>query len=184
MSARRPAFAAPGARFRGETVRADALKPTIEALLARAHADADAKRREAEARAAQIVADARREADALLAQARAEGEAEMRAYDAAERARARRRARTTALTARREALDALRERTLRSVLALRDDDRLRDRLTELARAACGPDAVVTASPDGGVIAEAPGRRVDCGLRAIADRAVDALGPEVTRLWTP
>ncbi|MFI7643956.1 hypothetical protein [Nonomuraea sp. NPDC049400] len=37
-------------------------------------------------------------------------------------------------------------------------------------------------PDGGVLAEGQGRRVDCTLDALAARAVDALGAEVERLW--
>lgn len=91
------------------------------------------------------------------------------------------------LTAQREALEELRARSAAAVRALRDDPcypRLLDRLGALARAAGGADLVIEEQPDGGVLAEAPGRIVDCTLTALAARAVDALGAEVERLWAP
>ena len=63
-------------------------------------------------------------------------------------------------------------------------DRLRVRLAAQARQLAGPGAVVTEAPEGGVVAVAAGRRWDLSLPALAERAVDALGPEVERLWTP
>ena len=48
----------------------------------------------------------------------------------------------------------------------------------------GPDAEISEPPEGGVVAVAAGRRWDFSLPALAGRAVDALGPEVERLWTP
>ena len=61
---------------------------------------------------------------------------------------------------------------------------LRDRLAARARAELGPDARITDATDGGLLAEAPGRRLDLSLDALADLAVDALGAEVNRLWAP
>ena len=45
-------------------------------------------------------------------------------------------------------------------------------------------AVVREHPDGGVVAEAPGRRLDLRLTTLADRAVDTLGPQLEALWAP
>lgn len=58
-------------------------------------------------------------------------------------------------------------------------DRLRDEL----RAVLGPEAVVTEHPEGGVVGETPGRRVASTLTGLADRALDALGSDVERLWS-
>lgn len=57
-----------------------------------------------------------------------------------------------------------------------------DRLRTLARDRAGADARIATAPGGGVIAVAPGRRVDCSVSALADHAVDLLGAEVERLW--
>jgi acetate kinase len=43
---------------------------------------------------------------------------------------------------------------------------------------------VARGPDGGLLAETPGRRLDLSLDALADLAVDALGAEASRLWEP
>ena len=45
-------------------------------------------------------------------------------------------------------------------------------------------AEVTEHSEGGVVARAPGRRVDLSLPALADRALDRLGGEVRALWEP
>ncbi|MFB9839413.1 hypothetical protein, partial [Actinoallomurus acaciae] len=57
-----------------------------------------------------------------------------------------------------------------------------ERLRRTAADRTGPGARVLAAPDGGVIAVAPGRRVDCSVSALAEHAVDLLGAEVERLW--
>jgi vacuolar-type H+-ATPase subunit E/Vma4 len=154
------------------------------ALLQAARRDAGLVRGQADEQAAAILADARREAAGALETARADGAAEAHAYGTAERAKARRGARTTALAARREALEGLRRETRRATGLLQDDRPLRERLVALAGEACGDGAIVTGHPDGGVVADAPGRHVDCSFGALADRAVDALGAEVEELWTP
>ena len=76
--------------------------------------------------------------------------------------------------------------TLPDRILRRTDDyaALRERLERLARALLGPDAEVTGHPEGGVVARAPGRRVDLSLPALADRALDRLGGEVRALWEP
>ncbi|WP_157594539.1 V-type ATP synthase subunit E family protein [Streptosporangium amethystogenes] len=165
----------------------DALAPLAEALSRQVEVDTTEITAEAEKEAAELVAAARREARNVLADARADGAAQARADAVAERVHAERRVRHTELAARREALDELYAQSATVVRALRADPcypRLLDRLSALARNAGGTDMVVKEQPDGGVLAEGHGRRVDCTLSALAARAVDALGAEVERLWAP
>ncbi|GAB2920724.1 hypothetical protein GCM10027075_20790 [Streptomyces heilongjiangensis] len=61
---------------------------------------------------------------------------------------------------------------------------LRAWLEQRARALLGPAADVAEHADGGVVARAPGRRVDLSLTALADRATDRVGGEVRTLWEP
>jgi vacuolar-type H+-ATPase subunit E/Vma4 len=166
----------------------DALEPVRVWLVAAAHAEADQVRAAAGADGERLLARARAEAEAVLTEARRQGTADGAALAAAERARQRRRARGLVLEAERQAYEALRERSRAAVRALREDPgypALRQRLTRLALDVAGPGAVVAAEhPDGGVVAQAPGVRVDCSLDRLAARAVDALGGEVVGLWTP
>ncbi|MFI9847015.1 V-type ATP synthase subunit E family protein [Nonomuraea sp. NPDC051941] len=165
----------------------DALAPLTEALSRQAQIDARAITARAEEEAAELITAARQEARTILADARADGAAQAKADAVTERIHAERRARGMELAARREALDELRAQSAAAVRALRDDPcypRLLDRLSALARAAGGADLTVKEQPDGGVLAEGHGRRVDCTLSALAVRAVDALGAEVERLWAP
>jgi vacuolar-type H+-ATPase subunit E/Vma4 len=168
--------------------RADAeLEPVRAALLAAARADAAAVLAAADENAAATVAAARAQVTDLVATARREGAADAAAMLAADRARGRREARRIELSARQEAWVRLRVRARMAVTALRDDPayaRLRDRLAARARQLAGPDAVVSEPAEGGVVAVAAGRRWDLSLPALAERALDALGPEVERLWTP
>jgi len=164
-----------------------ALVPVRDLLLARARADAERTRAEAAAEAGAVLAEARDQAAAILAEARKRGAADGAAVAAVERAAAARRARGVLLAARRQAYEALGQQARAAVGELREDPgypRLRQRLARLARAQVGSHAVVREPPQGGVVAEAPGRRVDCSLDALADRAVDALGAEVEGLWAP
>jgi hypothetical protein len=61
---------------------------------------------------------------------------------------------------------------------------LRQRLERVALELAGAGATVLESSNGGMVAEAPGRQVDCSLDGLADRAVAALGAEVEALWSP
>ena len=91
------------------------------------------------------------------------------------------------LSAQRAARDELRRRVRAAVAALPAEegyDRLMHRLTRLAQQVAGPDAELTASPDGGVMASRPGVIVDCSLDRLAELAVAELGPAVTELWAP
>jgi vacuolar-type H+-ATPase subunit E/Vma4 len=164
-----------------------ALEPVQAWLLAAAHAEAERLVAEADADAERLLQGARVEADAILAEARAQGTAEGSALVVAEQARARRLARRLVLEAERQAYDELRARSRAAVRALRQDPgypALRERLARLALAAAGPGARVSEHPDGGVVAEAPGIRVDCTLDGLAEQAILALGGEVAELWAP
>jgi hypothetical protein len=166
---------------------AAALAPVRAGLLARAHADADAALAEADADADSALAEARQQAAAILADARARGERDAAVAEARERARARREARSTVLGAQRAAYEELRRRGEAAARALRTGPgypALVASLSACARAELGPAAVIREHPDGGVVAEVPGRRLDATLAALADRALDGLGPDVQGLWAP
>ena len=169
------------------TAAPDPLLPVREALLARARADAERLLAEVDAEADEIVARAEAEADAIRAEARAQGEADAAAVLVAERARARRQARVVVLAAQRESYADLSARAAEQVATLRADPGYAswcDGLRENARAALGPAAVVTEHPGGGVLAEAPGRRVAYTLVGLIEQAVEALGPDLEGLWSP
>ena len=164
-----------------------ALDPVRRTLLDRARADADAELAHADADAAAALAQARAEAAAILARATADGERDAGQASARERASTQREARSTVLRARSAAHAELRARSRAAAVALREDPGYPTMLQALrarATAALGPGATVLEARDGGVVAEAPGRRIDASLPALADRALDRLGPEVTRLWAP
>jgi vacuolar-type H+-ATPase subunit E/Vma4 len=163
-----------------------ALAPVRARLLRRAERDADAALAAARADAAARIASARAQADAVLQEARVQGAALAAAEASARRSSARRRERALELAVEREVYEAVRDGVERRVRALRDEPGypdVRGALEVQARALLGPDAEIVEDPGGGVLATAPGRRVDLTLRAIAARAMDALGEEVTRLWT-
>ncbi|HEU4947157.1 MAG TPA: hypothetical protein VFT31_08395 [Kribbella sp.] len=162
------------------------LAPVRAALLADANAHAEVVLRRASQRREEMLANARRTAADLLAGARAEGAAEASAAVAALTARSGRDARLTVLAAQRALYDELRQRCRAAAADLTeapDYAALRDRLAAQARAELGPDAVVTDSPDGGVVGTAGSRRVDLSMPALADGALDRLAGEVAMLWT-
>ncbi|GGT00799.1 hypothetical protein GCM10010254_21180 [Streptomyces chromofuscus] len=81
----------------------------------------------------------------------------------------------------------MRNEAAERVRALRGTDgytSLRGWLEQRARVLLGPAAEVTEHADGGVVARAPGRRVDLSLTTLADRAVDRVRGEVRSLWEP
>ena len=104
----------------------------------------------------------------------------------AEQSRGRQQARSIVLSAQREAHEELRGQVLDAARGLRDEpgyERLLRRLTAMASRAAGPDATVTTSPAGGVVARSREVLVDCTLPRLAGLAVDALGDQVRELWT-
>ncbi|HEU4420976.1 MAG TPA: V-type ATP synthase subunit E family protein [Pilimelia sp.] len=160
---------------------AAALEPVRQALLAAARANADRLRADAAARATRIVADARAQAEGVRVQACARGAEEAAAALAAERSGARREARTAVLRARREAYDALQARGIQAVARLVDEPAygsMRDRLVDAVHRALGPDARVSDADGGGVVGEAPGRRLDYSLPSFADAALDAIAADM------
>ncbi|PFG38893.1 hypothetical protein ATJ97_1383 [Georgenia soli] len=163
----------------------DPLAPVRAALLEQALADAAATGARADADAEALLARARSEAEAVREAARAEGRADGLALVGAERARARREARGVVLAAQRQVFEDLTARVRDALPRLRDDPAYpawHDRAVAQIRAALGPDAAVTKLPEGGVSAEAAGRRAVVPLAALAGRAVEAVGPE--GLWAP
>ena len=185
-----PASALDGAQAAASAAdgaQATALAPVRAHLLDAARAEADRIVGRARAEAAAIVRDARRDADQAVSLAAAQGRADGALAAAAERSQARERARSIVLGAQRQARDDLRGQVLAAVAGLRAEpgyERLQARLTDMAAAAAGPGATITADPAGGVVALSRGVVVDCTLARLANLAVDALGDEVRELWTP
>lgn len=163
-----------------------ALAPVREALLARAHAEAEDRVRDAEEAARTGLTRARTEGRAAVETARREGEADAASALAADRSRARRRARSVVLRAQRSAYDALLDAVGTRVRTLADDPAwsvMREELVARARQVLGPDAVVREVP-GGVVAEHGPRRAELTLSSLALAHLAALGPDVERLWRP
>ncbi|MFE1248434.1 hypothetical protein [Streptomyces sp. NPDC058741] len=159
------------------------VEPVRERLLAAARARARTSLAEADEEAAAVLRDAEARAGEILAEARAQGEADAAAVLAAGRVRGRRAARARELLARRECWEELRRQVVRGVGQLAGPE-LRERLAEQVRRVLGPDARIVEAADGGVVGEAPGRRVDLSLTAIAHRTAGLTGEEVEELWAP
>ena len=165
----------------------DPLAPLRRALLEAAERDAALAVATAEAEAEAVRRAAEQQAETVRRRARLQGEADGRQVLLAEQARARRRARATVLAAQGEAYSRLQEAARAAVVALREDPgypALLDRLTAQATAMVGPGGTVTESPEGGVVAEAPGRRAALTLADLADQVLGTLGVELEALWTP
>ncbi|MFG1949263.1 V-type ATP synthase subunit E family protein [Nonomuraea sp. NPDC048826] len=160
----------------------DSIAALRAELLRTAGQEAEQVRSQAENEATGRVAAARREVGELLAAARADGLAQAAADDKAERIKVEREARRLILTARREALEELRSHAAAAASRLRDDQRLLRRLRDLVGDRLGAGHTLAAHPDGGIVGQAPGRRVDAGLPTLAARAIDEMGAEVERLW--
>ncbi|MFJ6486498.1 MULTISPECIES: hypothetical protein [unclassified Streptomyces] len=164
---------------------ADTLEPARAELLRVAHEAADSLLAEAAEDARRTLASGSDKAAATLERARRQGRADGAAFAAGEVVRARRRAYALELQARKEVYEDLRRRVIDGVLhAPTDHAALRARLEARARDLLGPGASVTAVADGGVLAEAPGRRVDLTLTSLAERALERAGPEAETLWAP
>jgi vacuolar-type H+-ATPase subunit H len=163
------------------------LGPVREALLAQAHHGADAELSTARHEADALVADAEREARGVVARAREEGDADAAVALAGEQARARRRARAVVLAAQRSAYDTLRESVRERAGALAEGPQwpqLRAELERRARAALDADDAVVQDVPAGVALTSGSRQVLITLPALAQDALDALGPEVQQLWAP
>jgi cell division septum initiation protein DivIVA len=169
----------------GETLERDPLAPVRAALLEAAERDAARTVAAGRADAEAVLSSAAHDADGLRNRARAEGAADGRRVLETARARAGRRARATVLRAQGEVHARLRQEVRAAAARLREDPgypALRERLVAEALTTLGPEATVTESPAGGVIAEAPGRTADLTLPALADRLLDSMAAEVVGVW--
>ncbi|MGW2250959.1 hypothetical protein ACWCXH_12240 [Kitasatospora sp. NPDC001660] len=169
----------------GGTGDTDALAPVRAELLRAARADAEQALAEARRDAERALVAARVEAAAVLDRAVQAGTEEGEAAASAETARAARAARARELAAQGEAYAELCRRVAERVRERYEaEPDAAERLARRARDLLGPDARITAHPDGGLLATAPGRLADLGLPALARRALDRLGAEAGTLWQP
>jgi hypothetical protein len=155
----------------------ESLQPLIDALRASASAEADQLRAAAAAAAAELIDAAQRQADGIVAQARSHGAADALAIRALALMRARRQARALRLAAARGSSEELRDRCRQAARALTAEPgfpRLRERLAQRALATLGSGAVLHDCPDGGVVGQRPGRRMNLSLTTFVDQAVDEL----------
>ncbi len=149
------------------------LDPVRDALIGAARADADALTRAACEEADRTVAAARERAAQILGGARELGERDGRAAVAVQRMGVRRQGRALVLAARRQAYEQRRAAAREAVRRLGGEDGTRDALVRLAQRVLGPDVQVRDAPDGGIVAEHAGRRLDLSLDTVADQAVEA-----------
>ncbi|MEU2980919.1 V-type ATP synthase subunit E [Streptomyces hirsutus] len=164
-----------------------ALEPVRDRLLRAARTDAEELLARADREAEALLDEARAQAAAILDDARHQGETDATQGRTAELTRVRRTIRARELGVRRQAYEELCRRATERVRGLRntaDYPAIRDRLHRRARQLLGPDAELAEHPGGGFVAQAPGRRVDCTLDALAARALDRLGAEAESLWAP
>lgn len=154
-----------------------ALEPVRAALRTAAERAAAGLRDDAGRRASEILAAAQAEAAAARDAAAREGEAAARREAALQSARVRRQAQEFVL-AQRSALRAELQRRVREAAALLTADirygGLMVWLADQCAVLLGPDATVTESPDGGVIAEAGSRRLDLSLPELAGLTLESL----------
>lgn len=159
-----------------------ALTPLRDALLADARARAAEIARAAADQARAILDDAEREAAAIRAAAVAAGQAAARAEAAERSARVRRQARGEVLAARNAVWLETRQAVREAAVTLRDDPRyplLRERLRGVALERLGPDATITESPGGGIVARAGTRRLDLSLPTLALDLLGSMGGETS-----
>lgn len=172
---------------RAAAARKRSIATVRELELRVATEEATAIRRGGEDRAEEIVAQARAEAAALIERrcAAAERLADLQARDRVAEARAR--ARGTVLRAQQSVLSEAHASAHAMVRDLIGDPRLNRLLERLAAdarerlAPVGPVELIEA-PDGGFVARAGTREIDCSLGAQVDRVLDAMASEFERLW--
>jgi hypothetical protein len=161
-----------------------ALAPVRAVLLREAAAEADRVLGDARHVTRAQLAQASADAAAAVSRARAAGRAQASPVAAAELSRGRREARRIVLDAESRARADLEGQVRAAIGGLRHEPgygELRARLSDLARRAAGPGAIVSEHPGGGVVAGRPGVLVDCSLPRLAERAIGVLGPRITEL---
>jgi len=162
-----------------------ALDPLRQALHAAAEKQAAEIRDVAGRETLALLASARAQAGQIVADATRDGEEAARSQAALRSSRVRREAQELVLARRSAVLAELHRQLKARASALQEDPRypaLVTGLTEQCRTLLGPSARVSASPDGGVVAEAGTRRLDLSLPVLAELALDSM-PEESALWT-
>ncbi len=163
-----------------------ALAPVREALLTSAETRADLLRQDAREQAKAVLAAAGDEAARIVSAAVSEGEASARSDAALRSARVRRKAKEIVLAQQNALRRELQHQVREAAVNLRQDasyPTLLAALTERCRAVLGAEATVSEDPAGGVVAQAGSRRLDLSLPTLAARTLDAMSPQVSRLWT-
>ncbi|MET3709229.1 hypothetical protein [Arthrobacter sp. UYEF6] len=162
-----------------------ALEPVRNALRAAAEKQATGFRDNSAREATALLEAAKAEAAAILAAAATEGEAAARSETALRSARARRQAHELVLAQGNALRTELHRQVRQAAVGLTGDPlypELMARLKEQCRELLGPDASVTESPDGGVVAEAGSRRLDLSLPVLAGMTLESL-PAASQLWS-
>lgn len=162
-----------------------ALEPVRRTLRAAAEQKAAELRDDAVGQTGALLTAARAEAAAIMAAAVKEGEEAARSVAARRSAQARREAHELVLARRTSLRLELQRRVQKAAAGITSDPRYPDlvaRLTAQCRQLLGPNAHVSESPSGGVVAEAGPRRLDLSLPVLAEMALDAM-PEARELWT-
>lgn len=154
------------------------LEPVRSALVDAAQTDARRIRRQARAAAAVTLRTARADAQRILDRSRTQAHEDAAAVIAAAEAAARRQQRDMMLAAQRAAYDAVAARVQQLLEALPSDRRypaLLQRLENVAHAMLGDGARIVPAEAGGLVATAPGRRLDLSLPALAEAALRDAG---------
>ncbi len=162
-----------------------ALTPVREALREASERQAAAHRDSALREAQALLASAHAQAARIVADAASEGAASARTAAALRSSRVRREAHEMVLARQSSVVEELRRRLAGSASELQGDPRYPELLAGLrehCRDVLGPDASVSMSGDGGVIAVAGSRRLDLSLAVLAELTLDSL-PEARDLWT-
>lgn len=167
-------------------INPDDLDALRAALIERAHRDAEADVTTARTEAAARRNAARVEAEQLLVAARERGRADAAQLVAEQTARVARQARDVLFHAQRELYEQLCDQIRDGARRLREDpcySRLCLNTERRARSLAGVEVSVREHRDGGLVIEAPGRRIDASLDALAEWAIASLSVEAAQAWT-
>lgn|GEM_PF-2186826 len=168
----------------GAPAQGDPWAPIRSATLADARAEAERLLVEARERGAATVAAAREHAGELrgesLERARRAADDDARRVLSAARGSAH----ELLLSARREVYATVARDVARQASDRREDYRAAsERLIDDARRRLGADVRIVDAPDGGIIAEAPGRQIDYSLSTQVRRCLAQMDDEVAALWS-
>lgn len=165
----------------------EALAPLQDRLREAAEAEAVEIRSRTAGQVQAMLDRARQDAARIREEATAEGEAQAQAEAAAQTARVRRRAHETVLALQEELRSELVRQVREAATGLRTHPEypaLLERLQMRARRELGPDAVITESPAGGIVARAGSRLLDLSLPLLATERLESRTSELRGLWSP